>query len=510
MKVKIKTLTPIHIGTGKKLGTLEFFNNYRIDYDKLFEMIAEEKQEHFFQWIDQNPHISIQEIKNKFVLNQQDIINKCSIYRFSGSFQRDLNEGIKDSSYNLYIPGSSLKGSLRTALMYKVLSLSSHYQLLNNHLDFLIQQANNFKGNSNRIKSLLKTADDKLEEIVFNCGVLKQSNGQTKAVYDDQKYDLLKLVKISDSTSASTYENGEITELQVYALKKIPPHKTFKTYTESIKDNVEIEFDISIDIEFLKRAQKELNDPNSDFGKSYFIGIEQKLNDLFGINIKTDPELSEEKIVNSLIKDWKNFGVEVSNLEKDWVESINNKGNANLNALNILYSTNNKFKVGFGTGFSGMTILTLLLNDSTLKQKADNFYKAVGIGFHKSTNTPIDINQFPFTRKYSNNQTVYGGFGWVKFVNVNDDQNNTVNVNDATDTKIKSDRPANAVIAEIIDDRSKPPKVKILEGEHFGKVTILPKTNMEGLGLSIGSKIFVKLYIEKKNLQKAEFKGKVE
>lgn len=510
MKVKIKTLTPIHIGTGKKLGNLEFLNNHRIDYDKLFELIAEEKQEEFFQWVDQNPQISVQEIKNKFRLNQRDIIDKCSLYNFSGFFQRDLNEGIKDSSYCLYVPGSSLKGSLRTALMYKVLSLPSHFIFLNNHIDYLITQANSVRGNPNRLKNLLKTADDKLEEEVFNCGVFKQVNGQTKTVYDDQKYDLLRLVKISDSTSVSTYENGEITELQVYALKKVPPHKTFKTYTESIKDNVELEFDISIDIEFLKRAKKELNDPNSDFGKTYFIGIEQKLNDLLGINIKTDIEFSEEKIVNTLIKDWNNFGEAVSNLEKEWVESIKNKGNANVNALNKLYSINNKFKVGFGTGFSGMTILPLLLSDNTLKQKADTFYKAVGIGFHRSTNTPLNIDEFPFTRKYSNNQTIYDGFGWVKFVNGNDKQNNSVNASNSTETKTISNRPANAVVAEIIDEKSKPPKVKILEGENIGKITILPQVNLANLGLSIGSKVYVKLQFDKKNLQKAEYKGKVE
>lgn len=585
MKVKIKTLTPIHIGTGKKLGALEFFSNYRIDYDKLFELIAEEKQEEFLDWIDQNPQISVHEIKSKFNLNQQDIINKCGLYSFRGAFQKDLNEGIKDSSYKLYIPGSSLKGSLRTALMFKVLSQNKN--LIDQHLngilgevdkiwnkflvsiekinnqnqqdkgllalidkisviiknyeliygyDFLItkikkelksyeQNLKEEKKNSfyevskiyNKTLSELKSQLEKLKanvdvnliKKVFNCGVLKQTNGQTRTVYDDQKYDLLKLVKISDSTSVSTYENGEITELQVYALKKIAPHKTFKTYTESVKNNVELEFDISIDIEFLKRVKKELNDPNSDFGKKYFIGIEQKLRDLFDIDIKNDLELSEEKIVETLIKAWNSFGEAVSKLEKEWVESIKNKGNANVNSLNKLYSMNNKFKVGFGTGFSGMTILPLLLSDHTLKQNAYTFYKAVGIGFHKSTNTPLDINEFPFTRKYSNNQTIYDGFGWVKFVDGIDNQNNTGNSTEATDSIIISDRPSNSVIAEIIDDKSKPPKVKILEGEHSEKETIMPGTRLEGLGLSKGAKVYVKLYFDKKNLQKAEFKGKV-
>lgn len=508
MKVKIKTLTPVHIGTGKKLGTLDFLvDNYRISYDKLFEMIAEEKQDEFYQWLDQNPQISVNEIINKFHINKKAIIDKCGIYKFSDSFQRDLNEGIKDPHNKLYIPGSSIKGSLRTALMYKVLLLNSKSKFLNSHLDYLIKEAARLEGNKGKIKNLLKSADDKLEEEVFNCGVLKKDGNDTKTVFDDQKYDLMKLVQISDTSSVSTHEFGEISELQVYALNKVPPHKTFKTNTESIKDNVELEFDVSVDIEFLKRAKEELKNPTSNFGKKYFIGIEQKLKDLFDIDIINDSEFIEENIVNNLIKSWNNFGNAVSEVEKKWVDSVKNKPGVNLSKLNKLYSIKDKFKIGFATGFSGMTILPLLLNNDTLKQKAETFYKAVKIGIHRST-TPLKINEFPFTRKYSNNQKIYDGFGWIQFVNNKNDY-----VSTQAESKLENinlERPANTVIAEITDINSKPAKVKILEGEYSDSITILPGVNLSGLGLSKGSKVYVKLFFDKKKLQKAEYKGKVE
>ncbi len=267
-----------------------------------------------------------------------------------------------------------------------------------------------------------------------------------------------------------------------------------------------MEFDISIDIEFLKRAKEELNKPNSDFGRKYFIGIEQKLKNLFDIDIKNETEFNEEKIVQSLIKSWTEFGEAVSNLEKEWVNSIKNKGNANISSLNKLYESKSKFKVGFGTGFSGMTILPLILNDQTLKQKTEEFYKLIGVGFHKTTGTPLNINEFPFTRKYSNNQNIYGGFGWIK---IDTDSEKDIETN--TETTIqKSERPLNTILAEIIDEKSKPPKVKILEGEHIDKETILPGVRLEGLGLTKGSKVYIKLVFDKKKIQKAEFKGKAE
>lgn len=574
MKVKIKTLTPVHIGTGKKLGDIEFFNNYRIDYDKLFELIAEEKQEEFFNWIDQNPRITVRDIQSKFSIKNQDIISKCGLYSFNGSIQRELNEGIKDSEYKLFIPGSTLKGSLRTALMFKV--LSKNISLVNDYLDHLQNQTkeyysnflnqieeiknncknentivalidnvailmksyqlkaiktliqefekNNEKGKNKyetiikRINKAISSIKDKFEKLkanadediikeVFICGVEKTKNNRTEIVYDDQKYDLMKLIKISDTTSVSTKDDGEITELQVYALKKIPAHKTFKTYTESLKENVELEFDISIDIEFLKKAKIELDNSSYDFGKKYFIGIESKLKDLFEIDIKNDTEFSEERIIKSIIDSWINFGNTVSNLEKKWVDSISNKNNANITNLTRLYESTNKFKIGFGTGFSGMTILSLLLGDETLKKKTFEFYKSVGIGFHNSNKSPLIINEFPFTRKYSKNQNIYGGFGWAKF-QLNGESEKNTNIQNESISSTKISKPQNSVLAEIINDQSKPPKVKILEGEHTGKETILPGVRLEGVGLSKGSQVFVKLIIDKKTLQKAEFKGK--
>lgn len=504
MKVKIKTLTPVHIGTGKKLGKLEFFNNHRISYDKLFELIDEEKQEEFIGWIEQNLNIDVRSIQNQFKLKTNEIINKCGLYFISGSFQRDVNEGIKDSSNKLFIPGSSLKGSLRTALMYKVLKDKENFVL--NHIQWLIGEARKIVQERKKLDPLKKAADDKLERESFICGVEREKNNRTEIVFDDQKYDLLKLIKISDSSTVSTKDEGEISELQVYALKKIPAHKSFRIYTESIKDMVNSEFDISVDIEFIKKAKEELNKPNTDFGKKYFIGIEQKLKDLFDIDIKNDTEFNEEKIIQSLIKSWTEFGEAVSNIEKEWVNSIKNKSNANVNSLNKLYETKNKVKVGFGTGFSGMTILPLLLNDNVLKQKVADFYKTVGIGLHNSSKSPLNINDFPFTRKYSNNQNIYSGFGWVKiFTSSEKDEENSIKI-----IAQKPERPLNTILAEIIDDKSKPPKVKILEGEHIDKETILPGTRLEGLGLKKGSKVYVNLVFDKKNIQKATYKGKIE
>jgi len=580
MKLKLKTLTPIHIGTGKELSPLEFFNNFRINYDKLFDLIAEEKKDDFFNWIDQKNYasFSVKDIQEKFGIKANEIISKCGLYRFNQSFQDKVREGIKDSSNRLFIPGSSIKGSLRTALLYKVLLKNKGiinpildellnkknriYQEFSESLDELLSENGNdiskerkeslinelknnldkgpiflkniindfrksikdkksnldtfinnieksFKKLNKALENLKADSDSKLIKEVFICGVLKEKDGKREIKYDDQKYDLLKLVRVSDSKSVPTDTNGEICELQVYALKKERPHKSLKIFTESISENTELEFDISIDVEFLKQAKIELNKLNSDFGKKYFIGIEEKLKNLFDIDIKNDSDFDEEKIIQSILDALNEYGEAVSNLESEWVKLIKNKNNTSFSSLEKLYNIKNKFKIGFGTGFSGMTILPLLLKDPTLKQKAYEFYKALGIGFHRSTNTPLNIEEFPFTRKYSNNQTVFGGFAWVTILN--GDQIELPNVSIQTSNVVYTQsRPANSVLAEIINDKSKPPKVKILEGEFSDKETILTKVNIANLGLKIGSKVYVELTIQGKSIQSARFKQKVQ
>ena len=72
-----------------------------------------------------------------------------------------------------------------------------------------------------------------------------------------------------------------------------------------------------------------------------------------------------------------------------------------------------------------------------------------------------------------------------------------------------SHRPAGSVKAEIIDNVTKPPRVKILEGKHAHRETILPGVQLQNLGLSIGSIIYVSILEQKGKLVKAEYKGKL-
>jgi CRISPR type III-A-associated RAMP protein Csm5 len=67
--------------------------------------------------------------------------------------------------------------------------------------------------------------------------------------------------------------------------------------------------------------------------------------------------------------------------------------------------------------------------------------------------------------------------------------------------------PAGCVRATIIDDR-KPVQIRVEEGENKDATVIMPGVTLSGFGLKNGSTVFVRLEIKKGRLEKAEYKGK--
>ncbi len=124
---KLKTLSPIHIGTGNKLTKLDFVirGNYILvlNVDKAIDYLLQDNSEIFveeildnmaknkFSWDDYFPeHKRIPEelIKYKMELNP----------RVRSDRIRDIWEAIKEDNKNLYIPASEVKGFIRTAIIY--------------------------------------------------------------------------------------------------------------------------------------------------------------------------------------------------------------------------------------------------------------------------------------------------------------------------------------------------------------------------------------------------------
>jgi len=132
-RITLKVISPIHIGSvDQKLTPFEYIQQgqyvYQISDERLSLFLqkknlidayvnAVERDGHRFRLLDF--------FRNRRVtLNETDLTNisSCRKTKIIGSGLQDYRPFIRDGMSNLYIPGTSIKGVVRTAILYDVLS----------------------------------------------------------------------------------------------------------------------------------------------------------------------------------------------------------------------------------------------------------------------------------------------------------------------------------------------------------------------------------------------------
>jgi CRISPR-associated protein Csm5 len=205
MKVKIETLSPLHIGNGEKYDKLSFIQDgekiYIVDFERIKRVLNKREEiENFTNWV-------LQEVKSRttltdFFRNKTYYISKLketAIYWVKNYTKKQLSEiecFIKQN-YKVYIPGSEIKGSIRTALWHGLLKREYTPEFLEELKKVCEEENKKFK------KSLIELGR-KFENKLFRI----RSKG-------DGKYDLLKFLCISDSNSKDPSECLFVSEIKI-------------------------------------------------------------------------------------------------------------------------------------------------------------------------------------------------------------------------------------------------------------------------------------------------------
>lgn len=194
--VKLKTLTPVHIGSGRELARdVEFlqWNNEIgvIDEKKTLEIIGEENIGTWVAIIEsQEPLLNyLTTIKKNLKL--MDVCKyTMPLYANKYSQTRTLKEQLRNGTGKPYIPGSSIKGAIRTALLNIFLEkLQRNWredELKNkrgNFSDKAVQSIIFGKDPNHDFMRFLKTGDALFSNdsmIVLSVLSLNYLNGQTK------------------------------------------------------------------------------------------------------------------------------------------------------------------------------------------------------------------------------------------------------------------------------------------------------------------------------------------
>ena len=172
-KLILETLSPIHIGSGEKYSSSEFFNNsgriFRLDPNKIYSILNQKDKDIFLDYLE-NPNFRLEDF-----LKGKDIpISELKLYslKHNGSAPNEITEHIK-TGFNGYVPGSSLKGAIRTAILIAFMGDNEVKQIGK------IFKIKNFRQRNDKIKDFV----DKF-----------LSSGGKKSSYSD----LMRFVQISD------------------------------------------------------------------------------------------------------------------------------------------------------------------------------------------------------------------------------------------------------------------------------------------------------------------------
>lgn len=254
----LKPLSPIHISAGSdyQYGPYEYIRSKAKNNDKIIRLIKRINIPNYYKSLDENKQdelINLIEEKDYSLTKHPDALNISKnfteYYSINKSTKetKDIQEHIK-SNNKIYIPGSSIKGSLRTAILYNNISsndfdnfifktkynnkLCLDYNEYNNIIDnyFSVHKGNKAQKNimrfiqvsdTNRIKTPVIYDVISIQATTDNTyNTYKRNNNTVRSFIEtidksslkfnmkiDNNQDILKYIKLSDKSDILSVDN---------------------------------------------------------------------------------------------------------------------------------------------------------------------------------------------------------------------------------------------------------------------------------------------------------------
>lgn len=240
MKCRVELLSPLHIGNGNELKMVDFYLDddkkliKRIDFNKFisycFEnginLMEELNKRHYKTGRD----FSITKFMDAKGIDPDDFTS-YEVSAIIEKRERESEFAVKEhiKCDGVYIPGSSIKGAIRTALMWSFLNEGDNANVLFDELDHWIRE---------RGRIDLKKIDDRISQEVFG---------------NDAHHDIFRALRISD-TDTMDLEHLEVSEIKIVGNPQEIP-----VYVENLKTGTEATFDLYLDEDMLNTKKKELD-----------------------------------------------------------------------------------------------------------------------------------------------------------------------------------------------------------------------------------------------------------
>lgn len=368
MNVEIETITPLHIGTGRAYNKNEYIASGKlIKRLKTQGFYRELGRKHLNDLIEERKRMGMQfDLRNFLNKNGIEIADENIWYSLENNSGfpvdkiREIREHVR-SGIRPFIPGSSIKGALRTAVLW-------HY--VREHLE-LLDMLKNIAMNRNKMLRFFTAT-------VFFVG----ENDKNNRASNDAKYDLFKFLNVSDFMPKTYSLNLEV--LKTYSLKTNGVLENWKTlrngqriylsnYVEGVKGTFYGTISLSPNICLaLKSSEYSL--------------LEKKLS-LLGIEATRDIEKMEEQMFACIKKLLGKFNSWAIAHELNLVYQSKNKNlGKGIEAIKLENQNSILMRLGFGVGTVFQTLIKLV--EETNKQLYCKLRRRYRLGSYNDLRIP--------------------------------------------------------------------------------------------------------------------------
>lgn len=318
-KFKIETLSPVHVGSGNLLqqNTEFLYDGNRIgivDEIKVLNIIGHENIDKWVTIINKGEKLWDYLKTRKHDLKLEDVSKRIlDVYGENTSRRRDLREQMHNGTGSVCLPGSSIKGAIRTALLSRIVDANID--------KIFISEIESEQGNKRKWQNEIKYSSQNIEKRFFG-NVAKKDVFRFLQVGDAHFYN--NTIAVNMKTLNKTYNGWDWKDTVTQLTESIP---TACNTSFTMKINKEL-LEKNIDKRLVKKISQ-LNDFDSLFSS---------------INVHTLYLLNEET------EFWEEEDREIEAIE-DYVDKLNT-----LKQITNSCSKNEAvIRIGFGSGWKFIT-----------------------------------------------------------------------------------------------------------------------------------------------------------
>ena len=375
---QLEIVTPVHIGSGETLSHIDgYYANGRWYYIDLERVLAHPS-------VDLNvltSEMGRRDFRWERHLHQRSIDPaEVSVYSLScpqSPEEVEIREAIKVVHDQPFIPGSTLKGAIRTALLGEILSVSDDvYKRAQKHLNKLIAEGS--RGNPRREQPARQ-----IETLAFG---------------RDPNRDLFRALQVSDTLpiSSEALEIGMAWTLTLNQsnelVQKVDRGREYKNFVQQIQTEQRLTFTLKIDDLLFREREKE---------RLGFNELQQE----------TLQDIAEvcRSAVDQLIRGERDFFNYYS------LSEIANIYDKLIHLNDTLPEGAFLLQIGWGSGYNANTVTALFTDDAESPVDWMDLRERFQLGESRSRRGAYDEREFPKTRRILyRGQNPIGPLGWVK------------------------------------------------------------------------------------------------